>query len=35
MDDEQLETVVKALEAIRQAEDELKRSYTTMQMNVE
>ncbi len=35
MDDEQLETVVKALEAIRQAEDELKRSYASMQMNVE
>ena len=35
MDDEQLETVVKALEAIRRGEDELKSTYASVQMAVE
>ena len=35
MDDAQLETVVKALEAIRQAEDELRSTYASVQMAVE
>ena len=35
MDDEQLETVVKALEAIRRREDELKSTYASVQMAVE
>jgi len=35
LDDEELATVVKAFETIRRAEDEVQRTYASMQLNVE